>query len=293
MRGVLSIVGIIVLVLIGFSAFNAMFTVHQTQQALVLQFGNPKRVVTEPGLKFKYPWIQNVIYLEKRILAYDAPKEEVIAADQKRLVVDAFARYRIKDPLKFYQTVGDLRAVNSRLQTVLNSSLRRVLGSQEFAAVLTGERATLMLEIRDHVNEGTDEFGIEIVDVRIKRADLPQENSEAIFRRMQTERQREAKELRAEGFEEALRIRSRADKERTVLIAEAKKQSEILRGQGEAERARIFNEAAGQDVDFYSFYRSLQAYRAALQSGDTTMVLSPDSDFFRYFGDIAGTAPVQ
>ncbi len=275
-------------VILGFLGFTSIYTLHQTQQALVLQFGEPVAVVTEPGLHFKRPLIQNVSYLDKRILDLDAPAEEVIASDQKRLVVDAFARFKITDALKFYQTVGNERVARSRLGSIINSSLRRVLGSESFATVLSGERASLMHQIRDYVNEEASDFGIDVVDVRIKRADLPEANSQAIYRRMQTERLREAAEFRAQGAEKAQRIRSRADREKTVLIAEAQKQSEILRGDGDAKAVKIFADAFGTDVDFFAFYRSMQAYRKALDQGDTTMVLSPESEFFRFFGDIAG-----
>jgi membrane protease subunit HflC len=279
---------------IGLALMGAVFTVHQTQQALVLQFGNPVKVVTEPGLNFKIPFMQNVIYLDKRILALDAEPEEVIASDQKRLVVDSFARYRITDPLKFYQTVGTVTVARSRLASVVNSSLRRVLGTVELAAAVSGERASLMRQIADYVNQEAAGFGITIVDVRIKRADLPEANSQAIYRRMQTERQREAKEFRAQGAEQSQAIRAKADRDVTILLADAKRKSEILRGEGEGERAKIFADAYNQDPDFFALYRSLQAYREALSSGSTTMVLSPDSDFFRYFDDIAGKAkPAQ
>jgi membrane protease subunit HflC len=295
MNRTVMMVAAVVLVVVGFVASGGLFTVHQTQQALVLQFGNPKRlfsedlaVVREPGLTFKLPLIQNVVYLDKRILAYDAPAEEIIASDQKRLVVDAFLRYRIVDPLKFYQSVGNEAVARSRLGSVLNSNLRQVLGSVEFANLLTGERTELMERITQGVSNEAVDFGIEAVDVRIKRADLPEANSQAIFRRMQTEREREAKEFRAQGAEISQRIRSRADRERTVLLAEANKQSEILRGDGDGQVVKIFAAAFGKDVEFFTFYRSMEAYKKALGDEQTRMVLSPDSEFFRYFGDITG-----
>ena len=295
MNRALAIIGIIVAI-VGFIAYSALYTVHQTKQALVLQFGKVIKTVTEPGLWVKIPFIQNVTYLDKRILAFDTPPEEVIAADQKRIVVDAFSRFRISDPLKFYQAVGNIDVAEARLSTLINSSLRQVLGAEEFASVLSGERVDLMRAIKDAVNEQSVNLGITIVDVRIKRADLPPENSQAIYRRMQTEREREAKEARAKGAEEAFRIRAHADRERTVLLAEARKLGEILRGEGDGARARIFNEAASRDPKFYAFYRSLQAYRAALHSDDTILVLSPDSDFFEFFGSFTsvvtgGTSP--
>ncbi len=275
-------------VIIGIAGFNSLYTVHQVQQVLLLQFGEPVGVVREPGLKFKIPFVQDVTYIDKRILDLDAPPEEVIASDQKRLVVDAFARFKITDPLKFYQTVGNEAVARSRMGSLINSNLRQVLGSEAFSTVLSGKRDALMKRIRDLVNEEAKDFGIFIVDVKIKRADLPQANSQAIYRRMQTERLREAAEFRAQGAETAQRIRSRADREKTVLIAEAQKQSEILRGEGDGKAVKIFADAFGKDKDFFAFYRSMQAYGKALGTDDTTMVLSPDSEFFRFFGSIGG-----
>ena len=280
---------IIILVIAGAFGLTSVFVVQQTRQALIMAFGEPRYVVTEPGLHFKLPWpFQNVYYMEKRILALDAPPEEVIASDQKRLVVDSFARFRILDPLKFYQTVGNETLARSRLGAVISSNLRQVLASEKFSTVLSGERAALMRRISDGVNREAQAFGIEIVDVRIKRADLPQANSEAIYRRMQTEREREAKEFRAQGAEVAQRIKSRADRERTVLLAESEKQAQILRGEGDGKAVKIFADAFGKDIDFFEFYRSMQAYQAALDKNDTTMVLSPDSDFFKFFGKVRG-----
>jgi modulator of FtsH protease HflC len=280
----------IVAVILGIVGFSSMYTVHQVRQALVLQFGEPVNVVREPGLKFKIPFIQDVSFIDKRILDLDAPPEEVIASDQKRLVVDAFARFKVIDPLLFYQTVGNEAVARSRMGSLINSNIRQVLGSEAFSTVLSGERDALMKRIRELVNEEAKSFGIEIVDVKIKRADLPQANSQAIYRRMQTERLREASEFRAQGAETAQRIRSRADREKTVLIAEAQKQSEILRGEGDGKAVKIFADAFGKDADFFAFYRSMQAYGQALGSDDTTLVLSPESEFFRYFGDIDGKA---
>jgi membrane protease subunit HflC len=263
---------------------SSLFTVHQTQQALVLQVGEPRAVVTEPGLHMKLPWpFQNVLYLDKRVLYLDLPAEEVIAQDRKRLVVDAFARWRITDALRFYQSLTDEDVAQVRLQPILGSNVRRVLGSQTFAAVLSGERAKLMLDIRDGVNAQTKNFGIEVVDVRIRRADLPPQNSDAIYRRMQQERVRQANEFRAQGEQISQEIRSKADRDATVIVAEATRQAEITRGQGDGERTRIFAEAFGQDPDFFAFYRSMGAYQAALKGENTTVILSPDSDFFRYF----------
>jgi modulator of FtsH protease HflC len=271
---------------------SALFTVHQTQQALVLQFGNPKRVVTEPGLHVKLPFVQNAVYIDRRVLDFDAEAAEVILGDQKRLVVDAFARYRIVDPLRFYQSVGDETRLRGRIDTILDASLRKVLGEVPLFTVLSADRLSLMNRIRDLANTEAKQFGIDVVDVRIKRADLPAENSQAIYRRMQTEREREAKELRAQGAELAQRIRSRADRERRVIIAEAQKEGEIIRGQGDADSVRIFAEAVGQDVDFFTFYRSMQAYRDALGDTNTSFVLSPDSEFFRFF-DSPALPPVE
>jgi membrane protease subunit HflC len=264
-------------------AMSALFTVQQTQQALVLQFGDPKRVVTQPGLHVKVPFVQNAVYLDRRVLDYDAAAQEVILGDQKRLVVDAFARYRIVDPLRFYQSVGTENVLRGRIDPILDASLRKVLGEVPLFTVLSADRVELMNKIRDQANTEAKQFGIDIIDVRIKRADLPPENSQAIYHRMQTERLREAKELRAQGAELAQRIRARADRERRVIIAEAEKEGQIIRGQGDAQAVKITAEAFGQDVDFFTFYRSMQAYRNALGDNSTSVVLSPDSQFFRYF----------
>lgn len=286
-RRTFAILGIIVLIA-GIIAFSALFTVHQTQQALVLQFGEPKRVVRDSGLHAKLPFIQNVVFLDKRMLSYDGSGEEVIASDRKRLVVDSFLRYRIDDPLRFYQTVGNEAVARQRLNALLTSSLRQVIGTVPLQSVLTGERAQLMSQIAQRVNAEAKDLGISIADVRIKRADLPEANNQAIYARMKTEREREAREFRAQGAEISQRIRSRADREKTVLLAEAQKQAQILRGEGDGNAIRIFAEAFGTDIDFFTFYRSMQAYRESLGGEDTTMVLSPDSDFFRYFGSMLG-----
>ena len=262
---------------------SALFTVHQTQQALVLQFGDPKRVVQEPGLHVKLPFVQNAVYIDRRVLDFDAESQEVILGDQKRLVVDTFARYRIVDPLRFYQSVGDEALLRGRIDTILDASLRKVLGEVPLFTVLSADRIALMNRIRESANTEAQQFGIDIVDVRIKRADLPAENSQAIYRRMQTEREREAKELRAQGAELAQRIRARADRERRVIIAEAEKEGEIIRGEGDADAVAIFAAAVGRDVEFFTFYRSMQAYREALADDNTSFVLSPDSEFFRFF----------
>ena len=270
---------------ISFLIFLSLFVVKETNQAIVLQFGDPKKVIVEPGLQVKIPFIQNVVFLDRRILNLDAPPEEVIASDQKRLIVDAYARFKIIDPLKFYISVGDERVARSRLSTIINSRIRSVLGKQSLATLLSEDRTKQMAIIQEGVNNEAQNFGIEIIDVRIKRADLPQANSEAIFKRMQTEREREAKEFRAKGAEMAVTITSTADKEVTVILANAKKQSEIMKGEGDGQRNKIFANAFGRDPEFFAFYRAMQAYERALIGGDTSLILSPDSDFFKFFGN--------
>ena len=271
-------------VILAFVAYNALFIVQEVNQAIVLQFGDPKKIITKPGLNYKIPFIQNVVFLDRRVLNLDNPPEEVIAADQKRLIVDAFARFKIVDPLKFYISVGNERVARSRLATIINSRIRSVLGTQELATLLSTDRAVHMGTIQNDVNTEAQNFGITIVDVRIKRADLPPANSEAIYARMQTERQREAKEFRAQGAEMAAKITSTADKEVTVILANANKQSEIMRGEGDGKRNKIFADAFGRDPEFFGFYRAMQSYEKALIGGDTSMILSPDSDFFKFFG---------
>ena len=273
-----------VLVLAGLVTYLSLFTVKEINQAIVLQFGDPKKVIAEPGLQVKIPFIQNVVFIDRRILSLDPAPEEVIASDQKRLIVDAYARFKIVDPLKFYISVGDERVARSRLATIINSRLRSVLGTQSLATLLSEDRAKQMAIIQEGVNNEAKKFGITIIDVRIKRADLPQANSEAIYKRMQTEREREAKEFRARGAEMAVTITSTADKEVTVLLANAKKQSEIMKGEGDGQRNKIFANAFGKDPEFFSFYRAMQAYEKALIGGDTSLILSPDSDFFKFFG---------
>lgn len=269
----------IVLILSLFS----LYTVNPREQVLLLQFGAPKQLVTEPGLHVKIPFLQQIQYIPKMLLNLDAPTEEVIAQDKKRLVVDAFARWKIVDPLRFYQSLYDQETAIIRLTPILSSDVRRVLGSKTFADMLSGKRAALMDEIRDETNRNTVSYGIKIVDVRIRRADLPPQNSQAIYRRMEQERTREANEFRAEGEEISKRVRARADREVTVLTAEATRESEILRGQGDAEKTKVLGAAFSQDADFFAFYRSLEAYQDALPGDNTTMVLSPTGEFFRYF----------
>ena len=274
-----------ILIVAGFAIYLSLFVVKEINQAIVLQFGDPKKIISKPGLQFKIPFIQNVVFIDRRILSLDPAPEEVIASDQKRLIVDAYARFKIVDPLKFYISVGDERVARSRLATIINSRLRGVLGTQSLATLLSEDRSKQMDIIQNDVNAEAKNFGIEIIDVRIKRADLPQANSEAIYKRMQTEREREAKEFRAKGAEMAVTITSTADKEVTVLLANAKKQSEIMKGEGDGQRNKIFAQAFGKDPEFFAFYRAMIAYEKALIGGDTSLILSPDSDFFKFFGD--------
>jgi len=275
-----------VLVVAGFVVYLSLFTVKEINQAIVLQFGDPKKVIAVPGLQVKIPFIQNVVFIDRRILSLDPQPEEVIASDQKRLIVDAYARFKILDPLKFYVSVGDERVARSRLATIINSRLRSVLGKQSLATLLSEDRAKQMAIIQEGVNNEAKKFGITIIDVRIKRADLPQANSEAIYRRMQTEREREAKEFRARGAEMAVTITSTADKEVAVILAEADKNSEIMKGEGDGLRNKIFADAFGRDPEFFAFYRAMQAYETALIGGSTSVILSPDSEFFKFFGNI-------
>jgi len=274
-----------IIIVLGVIAYLSFFTVKEINQAIVLQFGNPKRVLAEPGLKVKIPFIQNVVFLDRRILSLDPQPEEVIASDQKRLIVDAYSRFKIVDPLKFYISVGNEMVARSRLATIINSRLRSVLGRHSLATLLSEERSKQMAIIQDGVNVEAEKFGITIIDIRIKRADLPQANSEAIYKRMQTEREREAKQFRARGAEMAVTITSTADKKVTVILANANKQSEIMKGEGDGQRNKIFANAFGRDPEFFSFYRAMQAYEKALIGGDTTLILSPDSDFFKFFGN--------
>jgi len=273
-----------VIIVLAIITYLSLFTVKEINQAIVLQFGNPKQVITQAGLQWKIPFVQNVVFLDRRILSLDPTPEEVIASDQKRLIVVAYSRFTIIDPLKFYISVGNEMVARSRLATIINSRIRNVLGKQSLATLLSEERGRQMAIIQEGVNEEAKKFGIEIIDVRIKRADLPQANSEAIYKRMQTEREREAKEFRARGAEMAVTITSTADKEVTVILANASKQSEIMKGEGDGIRNKIFADAFGQDPEFFSFYRAMQAYEKALIGGETTMILSPDSDFFKFFG---------
>ncbi|MEH2526042.1 MULTISPECIES: protease modulator HflC [unclassified Bradyrhizobium] len=286
--GIVTLVLLFIVVIVGYSS---IFTVQQTEQALVVRLGRPVDVISVPGLNFKAPFIDTVISIDKRILDLENPSQEVIASDQKRLVVDAFARYRIKNPLRFYQSIGSIQAANIQLTTLLNAALRRVLGEVAFINVVRDERESLMTRIRDHLDREADQYGIQVVDVRIRRADLPEANSQAVYQRMQTERQREAAEFRAQGGQKSQEIRSKADREATVIVAEANSTAEQTRGVGDAERNRLFAEAYGRDPEFFAFYRSMSAYETGLRSNDTRFLLRPDSEFFRFFANPSGHPP--
>ncbi len=288
----------VVLLIVAIVAYGTFFTVYQTRQALVVRLGDPVRVITEPGLNIKWPLIESVIYIDKRILNVESPAQEVIASSQdksvagvaqagERLVVDAFARYRVVNPLKFYQTIG-IDDPNGRLQILLNSALRRVLGAATLADAVRNRRDELMAQMREQLDRDAQPFGIHIVDVRIRRVDLPEQNSQAVYQRMQTERQREAAEFRAQGSQKGQEIRARADRDVTVLLADATSQAETIRGEGDGTRNQIFADAYNKDPEFFAFYRSMQAYERGLQHSDTRLVLRPDSDFFHYFGDPTG-----
>lgn len=280
---------LIALGLLAFVSYNTLYVVQQTQQAIVLQFGEPKRTVQTPGLNWKIPFIQNVIFYENRVLSMVSQgSEQVILSDQKRLEVDTYARYSIVDPLKFYQTVRTIRIAQERLEAMVDSSTRRVLGNHSLVDILSEKRKDIISTIRNEVNASSEALGISILDVRIRRADYPDATSQNIFNRMKSEREREAKEFRATGEEEAQKIRATANKERTVLIAEARRSAEIIRGSGDSKSIAIYAEAFGVDEDFYSFYRSMQAYRKSFSENTTSMLLSPDSEFFRYFGSKTG-----
>jgi membrane protease subunit HflC len=285
--GVIGAVVVAVFILLGL--WSALFPVAQNQQALVLQFGEPRNFIKEPGLHIKVPFIQNVLYYDKRVLEVDPPAQQVILSDQKRVDVDAYARFRITDPLEFYKTLNTEFNARGRLSAIINSSMRRVLGSTTLVRVLSADRERIMADILHEVSDEAKRFGIEIVDVRLRRADLPEQTSQAIYNRMRSERDREAKEARAQGQEQAQQIRARADRDKTVLLAEAQREAQIVRGDGDAAAIKIYADSFGKDPQFFSFYRSMQAYRDALGSSDTTMVLSPDMDFLRFFGDPTGS----
>jgi modulator of FtsH protease HflC len=288
--GIAVLIALFVVVIVGYSS---LYTVAQTEQVLVVRLGEPLAPggITDPGLHFKAPFIDTVISIDKRILDLENPSQEIIAFDSRRLVVDAFARYRIKDALRFYTSVGSIQAANIQLTTLLNASLRRVLGEATLTQIVRDERENLMGKIRDQLDKEAGGYGIEVVDVRIRRADLPEANSQAVYQRMQTERQRQAAEFRAQGGQKAQEIRSKADREATVIIAEANSTAEQTRGAGDAERNRLFAESYGQDPDFFAFYRSMTAYENGLKSNDTRFLLRPDSEFFRFFANPAGHPP--
>ena len=280
-------ISIVVLILAAFFVLSSSyFYVDQRVQALVLQFGEPVKVIKTPGLQFKIPLIQNVEYFDKRLILFDNPVEEIISADRKRLIVDAFARYRIDDPLRYYQSIRYETALSNRLGSIINDSLRQVLGRVPLQEVISIRRSVLLEEVASLVYEAAKDFGLRIEDVRIRRADLPTANSEAIFRRMQTERQQEAAQFRAEGEEQSRRIKAESEKEKTILLANAERTGEILRGEGDADKNKILAEAFSRDPEFFAFYRAMQAYVTAIDSSDTTMILSPDSEFFEYFNKI-------
>ena len=283
----LAIFGVIALVL-SIVGSSAMFTVDQTEQAMVMQFGNPQRQVRDPGLHFKTPFIQDVVYYDSRILDLDPPPGQVILSDQKRINVDAFARYRITDPLRFFQALRTEAQFRDQVGRILNSSVRNSMARNSLSDLLSDKRVTIMAEIEKRLSDETQDYGIEILDVRVVRTDLPPEISQNVYNRMRSERVKEANQLRADGEKAKLEITSRADRDKVVLIAEAQRQSEILRGEGDGERNRILGNAYGQDPKFFAFYRSMTAYRKALAAGDTNLVLSPDSDFFRFFNDQTG-----
>jgi membrane protease subunit HflC len=288
MNKALAILGVVVIT-IGIVASSSLFIVEQTQQAIVLRLGKPQKDIQDPGLNVKIPFIEEVVFYEKRVLDLDPPSERVILADQKRLDVDSYARFQITDPLLFYQTTRMISSVPGKLSPIINSSVRRVLGNETLLNILSIKRAEIMVDIQKAVNDSVKRFGMEIVEVRVRRADYPDETRSNIENRMKSEREREAKEFRAEGFEQAEGIRADADKQKVVILAKAKKEAETLRGSGDSLAIQIYADAFGQDPEFFAFYRSMQAYRTSIASSETTMVLSPNSDFFRFFRDINGS----
>ena len=290
-RVVLAVIGIIVIAA-GIIVFSALFTVHQTQQALVLQFGNPIRAETEPGLKFKLPFVQNVTFFDRRILDLDPPAQEIILNDQKRINVDSFVRYKIVDPLEFRKTAQSDANFRQIFGGRLNAAVRSEVGKVLLGDMLSNKRDDVMQRITEQLKVQAPQFGIEVVDVRIGRTDLPETTSQSVYNRMRSQRIAEAAKLRAQGAELKAKTQAEADRDRTIILAEAQKNSQILRGQGEGAKTIILNEAFGQDMDFFEFYRSMEAYNEAFGEG-TTMVLSPDSDFFKFFGDISGKKPVK
>lgn len=288
MRGTGFIVGLVLAAIAIIVAAAALFTVREDELVLVRRFGEPKRVIADPGLKVKVPIVDSATFFSKRLLTYDGDPQEIPTVDQKQMIVDAFARFRITDPLRFFQSVGTEAGMQARLGNIVNSALRGVLGDVPLSRVLTEQRSVLMKEITQWADESAQQFGIEVADVRMKRVDLPEENSQAVFRRMQTQREQEARRFRAEGDREARRIRAEADKQQRVIIAEARRQSEILRGEGDAEAQSIYTAAYSRDVDFFDFWRSMQAMERGLNPQATTYVGPPGGDFFRYFSDETG-----
>jgi membrane protease subunit HflC len=287
----LRVISLVIVGLLGIGVYSSLFTVDQTQQALVIQFGEPKRTIQEPGLAFKVPFIQDVVYYEKRVLSLiPQDAEEVILSDQKRLQVDAYARYKIEDPLLFFQTVRNEIGARGRLEAIIDSSVRRALGRETLGSILTGQRNDITRSIGDEVNESVRSLGIKIIDVRLRRADYPEATSQNIFNRMKSEREREAKEFRATGEEEAQKIRADAEKTRTVIISEAKREAQETRGAGDSNAIRIYAESFGQDAEFFAFYRSMEAYDKSMTDTGTSMVISPTSSFFRFFKDKNGMA---
>ncbi len=281
----------VVLIAGGILIRSSFFIVDQTESALVLQLGQPRRQISQPGLWFKRPFIEDVVIYDKRVLDFEPPPEEVIVSDQKRVVVDSYSRYKITDPLLFYQTVGSEAGVRTRLASIVSGSLRRVLGNVTLSDLLSEKRAQIMIQIRDEVGAQAKEFGVEVVDVRLRRADLPEENSQAIYARMVSERQQQASQYRGEGAEAAQTVRATAERDRTVILADAQRDAQRVRGDGDAQAIKIYADAYNQDKSFFAFYRSLQAYRDAFNNKNTSFVLSPDNNFFRFFNGPLGTVP--
>lgn len=262
--------------------FNSVFQVMQHQYAVVFQFGEAIKIISEPGLRFKIPFVQNVLYFDKRLVSVEVSAKELTAADGKRVIVNAFAKFKIIDPITFFKTVYNHNGVKVRLNKTIESAMRKVIGRATFITLLSKQRSEIMSDIYDLVNKEGKSFGVDVIDVRISRTDLPKENSAAIYQRMQTEREKEAKQIRAEGKEEAVRIISRADKECDIILAEAYKQAKILEGEGDAEASHIYNSVYSQDPEFYRFYQSLLTYSKVLRKDDTSFVLSPNSDLFKF-----------
>ena len=281
----------VVLIAGGILIRSSFFIVDQTESALVLQLGQPRRQISQPGLWFKRPFIEDVVIYDKRVLDFEPPPEEVIVSDQKRVVVDSYSRYKITDPLLFYQTVGSEAGVRTRLASIVSGSLRRVLGNVTLSDLLSEKRAQIMIQIRDEVGAQAKEFGVEVVDVRLRRADLPEENSQAIYARMVSERQQQASQYRGEGAEAAQTVRATAERDRTVILADAQRDAQRVRGDGDAQAIKIYADAYNQDKSFFAFYRSLQAYRDAFNNKNTSFVLSPDNNFFRFFNGPLGMVP--